>query len=263
MLEITDAAEAALACVMVNRDDMPFSTEDEMSVKAFLDLREAGMVKGETDWGHQMFVAISVLPAGVEHYQRAVRAKRRFVSLSETADELVSRTYAEVEYRRRKGLDGNIAVVENRVSDYQELARTGLLNIQWADDAPWFITTTEKGLAYVRGDFMDEESDMSTNIYNSPTFNNTNIGSYASATAKTEPVTIELAVEAIRSSDANDEVKKSAEVAVVNMGEAAKEGNIEKFADALENTASIVKSTTSLGTTLFPLIGGLISKFFM
>ena len=130
MLEITDAAEAALAYAMVNRDDMPFTTEDEMSVKAFLDLREANMVKGETDWGHQMFMAITVLPAGVEHYQRVVRAKRRFVSLSETANELVSRTYAEVAFRRRKGLDGAIEVNENRVSDYQELARAGLLDIR-------------------------------------------------------------------------------------------------------------------------------------
>lgn len=47
------------------------------------------------------------------------------------------------------------------------------------------------------------------------------------------------------------------------MGEAAKEGNVEKFADALGNTASIVKSTTTLGTTLFPVIGELIAKFFM
>lgn len=263
MLDITDSAEVVLAYAMVNRDDMSFTTEDEMSVKAFLDLREAGMVKGETDWGHQMFIATSVLPAGVEHYQRVVRAKRRFVSLSETADELVSRIYAEVAFRRRKGLDGNIEVVENRVADYQELARTGLLNIQWADNAPWFIITTEKGLAYTRGDFMDEESDMSINITNSPTFNNTNVGSLANATAKTEPVTVELAVEAIRASEADDEVKKSAEAAVVDMGEAAKEGNVEKFADALENTASIVKSTISLGTTLLPLVGELIGKFFM
>lgn len=263
MLDITDAAEAALAYAMVNRDDLPFTTEDEMRVKAFLDLREANMIKGETDWGHQMFMAISVLPAGVEHYQRVVRAKRRFVSLTETADELVSRTYADVAFRRRKGLDRTIEVIENRVSDYQELARTGLLDIRWADDAPLFITTTEKGLAYVRGDFIDEENDMSVNINNNPTFNNTNIGSLASATSKTEPITIELAVDAIRSSDMDDEAKKSAETAVVDMGEAAKEGDVEKFADALENTASIVKSTTTLGTTLLPLVAELIGKFFM
>ena len=63
LLDITDAAEAALAYAMVNRDDLPFTTEDEMRVKAFLDLRAANMIKGETDWGHQMFMAISVLPA--------------------------------------------------------------------------------------------------------------------------------------------------------------------------------------------------------
>lgn len=93
MLEITDAAEAALIHLMVNRDDLPYTTEDEMYVKAFLDLRDAGMIKGETYWGHQMFFAISVLPAGVEHYQRAQRYRRRFASLSETADELAYRTY--------------------------------------------------------------------------------------------------------------------------------------------------------------------------
>lgn len=104
---------------------------------------------------------------------------------------------------------------------------------------------------------------MSVNINNNPTFNNTNIGSLASATSKTEPITIELAVDAIRSSDMDDEAKKSAETAVVDMGEAAKEGDVEKFADALENTASIVKSTTTLGTTLLPLVAELIGKFFM
>lgn len=263
MLEITDAAEAMLAYAMVNRNDMPFTTEDEMSVIAFLDLKEANMVKGETDWGHRTFMAIAVLPAGIEHYQRVVRAKRRFVSLSETADELVSRTYAQVAFRRRKGLGGTIEVVENRVPDYQELARTGLLEIKWADNSSWFVTTTEKGLAYVRGDFIDEETDMSISINNNPTFSNANIGSLANATAKTEPITVELAVDAIRSSDADGEVKKRAEVTVVDMGEAAKEGDVVKFANALENTASIVKGTTTLGTTLLPLVAELIGKFFM
>lgn len=247
---------------MVNRDNLPYTTEDEMYVKAFLDLRDAGMVKGETDWGHQMFIAISVLPAGVEHYQRVQRCRRRFVSLTETADELVCRTYARAAYSRRRGLDTNVEILDCRVPDYQELARAGLLSIQWADNAPLFVTTTEKGLSYVRGDFMDEESDMSININNSPTFNNTNVGSVASAIAKTEPITIETVVEAIRASDADDSVKQSAEAAVVDMGEAAKEGNVEKFADALENTASIVKSTTTLGATLLPLASELIAKLF-
>lgn len=263
MLEITDAAEAALAYLMVNRDDLPYTTEDEMYVKALLDLRDAGMLKGETGWGHQMFIALSILPAGVEHYQRAYRFRRSFVSLSETADELVCMTYAAAAFHRRKGQDTSIEIVDGRVSDYQELARTGLLNIQWADNVPWAVATTEKGLSYVRGDFMDEESKMSINISNSPTFNNTNVGSVANATAKTEPISVEMAVEAIRASDADDDVKQSAEAAVIDMGEAAKEGNTEKFADALENTASIVKSTTALSTTLFPVIGELISKFFM
>lgn len=262
MLDITDAAEAALAYVVVNRDSLPYTTEDAMLVQAFLDLRDAGMVKGETDWGHQMFLAISVLADGIEHYQRVQRLRRRFVSLTETADELVCYTYAQVAHRRRKGEEPRVDIVKGRVPDYQELARTGLLSIQWADDKPWFATTTEKGLSYVRGDFIEEESDMSINITNSPTFNNTNVGSLASASAKTEPITIEMAVEAIRSCDADQAVKDSAEEAVKNMGEAAKEGNVEKFADALENTASIVKSTTALGTCLFPIIGELISKFF-
>lgn len=126
----------------------------------------------------------------------------------------------------------------------------------------WFVTTTEKGLSYVRGDFMDEESDMSINITNSPTFNNTNVGSVANATAKTEPITVEMTVEAIRASRVDDDTKRNAEAAVVDMGEAAEEGNVEKFADALENAASIVKSTTTLGTTLLPLAGELIAKLF-
>lgn len=262
MLEITDAAEAALIHLMVNRDDLPCTTEDEMYVKAFLDLRDAGMIKGETDWGHQMFIAISVLPAGVEHYQRAQRYRRRFASLSDTADELAYRTYVGAAFSRSKGQDANIEVLEDRVPDYQELAQTGLLSIKWADNVPWFVTTTEKGLSYVRGDFMDEESDMSINITNSPTFNNTNVGSVANATAKTEPITIEMTVEAIRASRVDDDTKRNAEAAVVDMGEAAEEGNVEKFADALENAASIVKSTTTLGTTLLPLAGELIAKLF-
>ena len=246
MLEITDAAEAALVYLMVNRDDLPYTTEDEMYVKAFLDLRDAGMIKGETDWGRQMFIAISVLPAGVEHYQRAQRCRRRFASLSETADELAYRTYVGAAFSRRKGQDANIEVLEGRLPDYQELARTGLLNIKWADDVLWFVATTEKGLSYVRGDFVYGESDMSINIMNSPTFNNTNVGSVANATAKTEPINIEMTVKAIRASSVDDDVKRSAEATVVDMGEAVKEGDVEKFADALGNTASIVKSATNI-----------------
>ena len=146
--------------------------------------------------------------------------------------------------------------------DYQELARTGLLKIQWADNKPWLAAPTEKGLSYVRGDFMDEESEMSISINNSPVFNNSNVGGLASATAKTEPITIETVVKAIHGSDIDDELKKGAETAVADMGEAAEEGNVEKFAVALENTASIVKSTTTLGTTLLPIVGELIGKLF-
>ncbi len=69
-----------------------------------------------------------------------------------------------------------------------------------------------------------------------------------------------MAVEAIRSSDADDDVKQSAEAAAVDMGETAEEGNIEKFADALENTASIVKNTDALGAALFSLASELIAK---
>lgn len=72
-----------------------------------------------------------------------------------------------------------------------------------------------------------------------------------------------MTVEALRASDADDDVKQSAEAAVVDMGETAKEGNIERFANALENTASIVKSATTLGTTLFSVIRELITKFFI
>lgn len=262
MLDITDAAEAALAYAIVYRESLPYTTEDAMFVQAFLDLRDAGMVKGETDWGHQMFMAISVLPAGTEHYQRVQRLRRRFTSLTETADELVCRTYAQVAHQRRNGEEHRVDIIEGRVPDYQELARTGLLKIFWTDNVPTTVATTEKGLSYVRGDFIDEESDMSINITNSPTFNNTNVGSLANASAKTEPITIETTIEAIRNSDTTDNVKQSAEEAVVDMGEAAEEGNVEKFADALENTASIVKSTATLGATLLPIVGELITKLF-
>ena len=181
-----------------------------MHVKALLDLRDAGMVKARLTGDARCSSPYQSCPLVWNTTNAHKRYRRRFVSLTETADELVCMTYAAVAFHRRKGQNTNIEIVDGRVSDYQELARTGLLSIQWADDGPWTVATTEKGLSYVRGDFMDEESGMNINITNSPTFNNTNVGSVANATAKTEPTSIEMAIEAIRASAADDDVKQSA-----------------------------------------------------
>lgn len=260
LLNISNAAEAALAYIFINRDELPYTTTDGMLVQAYLELRAANMIEGVTDWGHQMFNATSIQPAGIEHYQHARRIRRRFAALTETADELICLTYARTAQHRRNGKEDYVDILENRVSDYRELARTGLLDIKWADNEPLFASITEKGISYVEGDFMEEGSNVNISIANNPTFNNTNVGSLANASAKTDPITIENAIEGIRNCEIDSSVKQSAEAAIMDMNTAVEEGSIEKFASALEKVASIVKSTTTLGAILLPLARDLIFR---
>lgn len=264
MFELTEADEAALAYIWIHQDELPVQANGpKNTIRPFVQLRDADMIKAEFD-GSYTFAMLEVLrPLGVAHYQRVHKARRRFASLHDTADELISQLAATDTFLRRTHKPVSFEIDEQRVEDYRELANAGLIKAFWADDQPWEISPTDKGLSYVRGDFLDEESEMEINF--SPIINNSNNGTViggASATATTGAVTIDNAIQAIRDSSLDDEEKQHAEATMKELGGAAEAKDVTKFAKALESVSSIVKSTASLGMALLPVAGQLIGKLF-
>ena len=94
MFGISEAAEAALAYLVLHQDEGGVSTNDELLVKGILALRRTGMASAQTDWGEQAIFIANLEAAGYEHFGRAHRLRKMFCPLSEAAEELALELYA-------------------------------------------------------------------------------------------------------------------------------------------------------------------------
>lgn len=263
MFELTDEAEAALAYVMLHRLGLPESFDDSIQPShPFIELRDAGFIKMETDMSQKLVMLFDVLPPGIDHYQRVLSARRGFVPLEETANELLSFIAANRNLRKAGRRNNLFNEDSNRVEDFQSLSRLGLLNVQWADDIAYAYEITEKGLSYIKGWFKEESPLVNVSIENNPTIQGAVSNSESNATSNSNvQITLRMVLQDIKASEVDEEVKRNAEDAVLLLDEATEERNITKFAEGLEKVASVVKSATSLGATLLPYISQLISHF--
>lgn len=152
MYELTDEAEAALAYAMMHRAGFPLNFDDaERPSSPFLELRNAGFIKMETDMGHSLVVLFEILPSGIEHYQKVIRSRRAFAPLEESADELLA-VIAANRNLRKSGRTGSLFEEDcERAEDFRSLSRTGLLDVFWADDKAYKYEITDKGLSYIKG----------------------------------------------------------------------------------------------------------------
>lgn len=264
MLGIQAEEEAALAYLMIHDEDSSKTYDDERLVKAMIKLRDAEMIDAESDMSLEIACVKKVLPAGIAHYESVLIARRHFVSLSETADELMDVSYVD-EKRRRKDNDSPfLATHDDRIEDYRELGSAGLLVIHWADCVPWTIAMTEKGMSYVRGDFVEGGTvvnNVTTNVNPiiSVSGGNNSATSSANATATNE-VTLDSVIDAIHRCDLPEDIKDQAEASIDELNRASRERDNPGFFAALEKLASIAKETGVLGSMVLPLLEKLIGR---
>lgn len=274
MLGLDETQDAALAFLALNRDEDGVSTEDEILVRGILALRDAGMAKAQTDWGHQAIFTASLMPAGYEKYEECQRARRGFSPLSESANELLLWTYALYSMRKRVGGKVSIDVRQGRDEDYRELARAGLLSITWADDAPHHVNAiTQNGISYASGDFCGGGGPVNiinfnptnnfspTNTVNVSGGNSTSSADASSSASASSTVTLDNMIDAIRLSGLSLEDLVAAESAVRAMDEAAESKDEKGFLDALEKVASATKNVAAITSTVIPFIGSLAQTF--
>ena len=164
MYGLTLEQETALTiCYMHQGDGNRNFSELGMS-KAFIALQVMGMIKMTTDMSQHLVFFQGMLPAGAEHYDKARRARRRYVILEDSADELIMKLTVQDRALKDAGKPRTVSTNMGSAEDYRDLANAGLLNTHWADDKPYIVEVTNKGISYAEGWFEDQMMDNSSGL---------------------------------------------------------------------------------------------------
>lgn len=248
---LNNRQESALARIWIVQDSLPEDFTNWDITDDLVVLRDCGMIDMQTDMSHTLAFVQRLLPEGRNHYREIRRKRRSFVSLRDSADELIGLLVADCD---RYGSDVPLKYYEGRMGDYQALSRAGLIKVMWGDNGPYNAQITNKGWEYVEGDFPTE---VLMKIENNPTFNNVVFGpdasSTSSATAVTKcNITLGMTIQAIVDMDIEGELKEEAETALKELDVAAKTKDKASFAEKLEKAASIAKSASALAGVMLP-----------
>ena len=261
MLLLSSTAEAALASSAIADEPIPSFDSQICELKPYFELREAGLVSFTTDWSQTIVVGLKLSAQGRARYQEGLAARRRRCHLTASADELICHLVALEEGQRIRREQVNPLHEPERADDYRELEQSGLVRCFWADNEPRSVALTQEGRAYVAGNNMVEEPSM--NIQFNPVFNNlVNANTTTSASAATGPIDLSPTLVQLQQVDASDEVKTAAEGAAQDLKTAAEKKDVSGFATALKNAATIVESTSTIGSVLLPLAAELIGTLF-
>lgn len=265
MYELTDEAEAALAYAMQHRAKLPLTFDDnDRPAQPFIDLRDADLIKMETDWGHNLVILFDVLPKGIAHYQRVLGARRSFAPLEESADELLGAIAANRKLRKAGRTENLFDEDDERIEDFQALGRTGLLDIVWADNKAYRYEITGKGLSYVKGWFKEADLVINNNVQVNPTIQGAVAGSESSANAVAEAISSASAIDVIRAidnSDLDDKEKSEARRALYELEDASKSKDSGKFLSALERISGIVKNAVEVSNSVIPIVAKFAASF--
>lgn len=250
---LTNEQEAALAFLTMRRNvDIPNFDDNERPAAPFIALRDAGMIDMTTDWGQTLVVFHGLMPLGIQHYQQARNERRAFVTLTDSADELLGVIVANADLEKDREGGSLFDVDDGRIDDFRELKQNGLLSVMWADNKPYHYELTSKARLYIEGSFPRQEEKVQV-INNNNNYLTANAESNAQASA-TVSATFSDTVAKILGMDIDDEIKGAAGAAVKALDEAAKSKDASSFAEKLEKVASIVKSTSSLAEVVMPFI---------
>ena len=261
MFGLTIMQEAALAMVCLRRDELPADLTDAGLTKQLLALRDQGMLAMRTDWGGELAFVQKLFATGVEHYDRVRSARRRYVAVSDEADELLDRLYGEAKSQKKAGQAVSLTYHEQRDDDYRELSRTGLIEVSWADNMPYYVHLTDEGWSYAEGWFLDQEDSLSINV-NSIFNNNVSSSSSSSALSSATNVTLGSTVQQILDLEIDSETKNQAETAVKELEQATKDGDKAGFLEKLDKIASIAKTSAELIGVIGPFIASMASRLF-
>lgn len=86
---LTLVQETALVICYMHQNDINSNFSDLGISRAFVTLRDLGMIRMTTDWNQELVLFQGMMPAGVEHYDKARSARRSFRALDDGADELM------------------------------------------------------------------------------------------------------------------------------------------------------------------------------
>jgi hypothetical protein len=246
--------ETALTVAWMSQDKLPLDLTNLGLTHAFVALKSKGFLQMETDMGEELAFVQQVSPAGDEHYDKARKARRGFCTISDDADELMMLLAAEDKQKKERGEKRFVSANLPAVEEYSELSRNGLLDIQWAANAPFFVEVTDRGRSYSEGWFLNQlNSNSQPNIEISPTFNvSSRSDSYSSSSVG--DITLGATIGAIIDLDIDEVTKEQSQHAVKELESAAKSGDKQGFAEKLEKVASIAKSSSELAPILLTFV---------
>ncbi len=247
--------ETALTIAWMRQDSVAEDFSHLGITRAFVALKNMGMIRLTTDMNYQLALFQGMLPLGAAHYDQARSERRRFQAVRDDADELMMVLAAQ---DKRKHDSGESSFVQTDCANadvYRELSRAGLIDVRWADDAPYLVQVTNKGRSYAEGWFQDQMDSSSVQINVSPTFHNdgsvhADSSSSSTATTSIHDVTLGATIGSIIDLNISDAEKQVAQDAVKDLDAAAKSKDETSFAEKLEKVASIAKSSSTLAPIL-------------
>lgn len=139
--------EAALAIAWIHQNNGMNNFTNLGLSNAFVSFRDMGMLKIATDMGGELVIFQGMEVNGLDHYNQARKARRRFEAVSDAADILLF-VLAVQDAEKRIKPDADLQVLGDlaAVPLYQELSRHDLLNVTWADDSPYIVQVTDKAV---------------------------------------------------------------------------------------------------------------------
>lgn len=261
MFELNAKQEMALSIVWMRQDQLPLDLTDLEITRHLMALRDSEMISMLTDMSNSMAYVEALRPSGREHYSRTRQARRRFKCISDSADELLNILCCDDNARSHQGP----SYISNRVDDYRELSRNGLLLINWADNIPYTVAITDDGWNYFEGWFLDQEVPMNINV--SPVINNNvsnspNVSTNSSSSsASTSVMNYSLAMQKLFELELDSEVKTAVVGAITELENSSKGDDGGDFLEKVERLSNIAKNFSMLAPIVIPLIEAAARQF--
>ncbi len=251
----------ALSIVWMRQDQLPLDLTDLEITRHLMALRDSEMISMLTDMSNSMAYVEALRPSGREHYSRTRQARRRFKCISDSADELLNILCCDDNARSHQGP----SYISNRVDDYRELSRNGLLLINWADNLPYTVAITDDGWNYFEGWFLDQEVPMNINV--SPVINNNvsnspNVSTNSSSSSASSSVmNYSLAMQKLFELELDSEVKTAVVGAITELENSSKGDDGGDFLEKVERLSNIAKNVSMLAPIVIPLIEAAARQF--
>lgn len=261
MFELNAKQEMALSIVWMRQDQLPLDLTDLEITRHLMALRDSEMISMLTDMSNSMAYVEALRPSGREHYSRTRQARRRFKCISDSADELLNILCCDDNARSHQGP----SYISNRVDDYRELSRNGLLLINWADNLPYTVAITDDGWNYFEGWFLDQEVPMNINV--SPVINNNvsnspNVSTNSSSSSASSSVmNYSLAMQKLFELELDSEVKTAVVGAITELENSSKGDDGGDFLEKVERLSNIAKNVSMLAPIVIPLIEAAARQF--